>query len=131
MADWQPREGATLLMPSGTHGHHLFVVLNDPRPLPGYGNNPHVVLVNLSTVREGVMHDATCVLPKGCHAFVKQESFVYYRGARIESVDHVQRLVRQGVFKPHDPIPAEIVAEIKAGLKRSPFAKREFKGLRI
>ena len=66
MAAWQPSAGATLLIPSGA-GKHLFVVLNHPVPFAGYGSQPCVVLVNVSTVREHIPQDATCTLPAGCH----------------------------------------------------------------
>ena len=57
MAAWQASAGATLLVPSGPVGQHLFVVLCDPLVLPGYGPNPCVVMANLSTVRAGIPHD--------------------------------------------------------------------------
>ena len=131
MAAWRAREGETLLMPSGVHGDHLFIILNDSKKFSGYGPNPCVALVNLSTVRQGTRYDATCVLQAGCHSFVKGDSYVVYRSARIESGMHLQRLVQQGVFKPHEPMPAAIVTNIKAGLKASPFTTREFKQLPI
>jgi hypothetical protein len=130
VAAWQASAGATLLMPSG-EGDHLFVVLNDPAIFVGYGARPHLVLVSLSTVRPGIPHDPTCVLQPGCHPFVKHESYVLYRRARIDPVAHVQKLVAQGLFKPQDPVSPEILAAIKAGLLASPFTKGEFKQLNI
>ena len=130
MAAWQATAGATLLMPSGADSH-LYVVLNEPKPFAGYGSQPCVVLVNVSTVRQGVRHDKTCVLDAGCHPFVKKDSYVVYRSARIERVSHVQRLVQQGLFKPHTPFEEGLLAVIKVGLRSSPFATREFKNLTI
>lgn len=131
MAAWQATAGATLLMPSGADGDHLFVVLNQPKTFPGYGGQPCVVFVNISTVRQGAMHDPTCILDAGCHPFVKQESYIVYRKARIEPVLRVQRLVRQGFFRPHVPFEEELLALIKIGLRSSPFTTREFKNLLI
>jgi hypothetical protein len=48
MAQWQPCAGATLLMPSGNEGDHLYIALNDPQSFENYGRQPCVVLVNLS-----------------------------------------------------------------------------------
>ena len=127
MADWQPHEGATLLMPSGNQGDHLFVVLNNPKTFPGYGPNPCIVLVNLSTMYPEAAHDPTCILQAGCHRFVKKDSYVRYRSARIESVTQLSAGVRQGLFRPHDPVSAEILALMRTGLHASPFTKREFK----
>ena len=132
MQGWQLQQGATLLMPSGPDEDHLFVVLNDSKVFPGYGANAHVLLVNLSTVpRTGVHYDPTCVLQPGCHPFVTAASYVVYRSARIDPEAHVLGMVEKGIFRPHQPMPAEIVATIRAGLTTSPFTKREFKGLPI
>jgi hypothetical protein len=131
MADWQPRAGETLLIPSGGQGDHLFVVLNNPKALPGYGPNPQVVLVNLTTIHEGAVHDATCVLEPGCHPFVRQASFVNYRGTRVELAEHLRKLVSQGYFKLHTPMPGAEFARIRAGLAVSPFTKRELKQMNI
>jgi hypothetical protein len=131
MAAWRATAGATLLMPSGADGDHLYIVLNEPKQFPGYGSQPCVVFVNVSTARQGVRHDETCLLSAGCHLFVKQDSYVVYRSARIERVSHVQRLVQQGVFKPHTPFEEGLLAVIKVGLRSSPFATREFKNLPI
>ena len=103
MAAWQPIAGATLLMPSGPDGDHLYVVLNDPKPFPGY-------------------------VPHPC---IKEESYLVYRSARIEQVSHVARLVHQGLFKPHMPLAEGLLAMVKVGLKSSPFTTREFKNLSI
>jgi hypothetical protein len=130
MAPWQAVAGATLLIPSGPRGeNHLHVVVNDPKALPGYGARPCVVLVNLTTVRDGAELDDTCILEAGCHPFVKQASFILYRLARIEPRAHVDQLVKQGFFKPQQPLDAVLLAKIKAGLKTSSFTKREIKQL--
>jgi len=131
VAGWRLQQGATLLMPSGPDGDHLFVALNDPKVFPNYGPNPHVLLVNLSTVRPGVHFDPTCILQSGCHPFVKVESYVLYRSARVDSEAHLLALIQKGLFRPHDPMPAAIAGAIRSGLFASPFTKREFKGLPI
>ena len=130
-AQWQLSAGATLLMPSGSEGDHLYVVLNDPQPFDGYGSNFCVLLVNLSSVREGAPFDDTCVLDAGTHPFVQHRSFVFYRHARVEPESHMLRLVEQGLFKPHEPRAAETFQRIKAGLYASPHTKREFKRLKV
>jgi hypothetical protein len=130
-AQWRVCAGATLLMPSGNEGDHLYVVLNNPVPFDGYGQHPCAVLVNLSSVREGVPHDATCVLEPGEHPFVAQRSFVFYRNARIERESHVTQVMLQGLFKPHAPMPETVLQRIKAGLFASPHTKREFKRFKL
>lgn len=130
MAAWQPSAGATLLIPSGA-GKHLFVVLNDPVPFPGYGSRPCLALVNVSTVRKDIPYDTTCVLPAGCHAFVAVESYVRYQDARIYRSDELAARVTQGLFSLHEPMSEAWLDAIRAGLRKSPRTKREFKSLPI
>ena len=127
MPEWRAHAGATLLMPSGDRGHHLFVILNEPKTFPGYGPHPCVVLVNLSTIRGDAPYDPTCVLKENSHRFVRNHSYVRYRSARVERVDHLSRGIRNGVFTPNDIFPAETFSLIQAGLRSSSFTKREFK----
>ena len=127
MAQWQLCAGATLLMPSGNEGDHLYIVLNDPCRFEDRGSNLWVLLVNLSSVREGVPYDDTCLLEPGEHPFVRHRSFVFYRNARIGPESHVLQLTQNGLFKPNDPTPTEIFQRIKSGLYNSPHTKREFK----
>jgi hypothetical protein len=129
MAAWQPQAGATLLIPSGSRGYHLFVLLNDPKPFEGYGSRPLVLLVNLSSIHPGTPHDPTCILQAGAHPFIQQTSFVAYRYARIDPADDLIHRVQQAFFQPHAFMPPEVFADIKEGLSASPFTKREFKRL--
>jgi hypothetical protein len=114
-------------MPSGPDGNHLFILLNDPKVFDGYGARAHVVLVCVSSIRDGIPHDTTCELESGCHVFVKRSSYVLYRHARIEAAKRLEKLVEQGVFKPHSPVSPELLERVKRGLRSSPFATREFK----
>ncbi|MBX9903619.1 MAG: hypothetical protein K2Y31_04630 [Burkholderiales bacterium] len=131
MQGWQLCAGATLLMPSGNQGNHLHVALNDPCPFENYGSHASVILVNLSSIRDGLPYDTTCVLAAGAHPFIKRDSFVFYRNARIEQASHVVKLVERGVFSAHQPVSAEVLQVVKAGLYQSPFTKREFKQFRF
>ena len=130
MPAWQPSAGATLLIPSGA-GKHLFVVVNRPVPFPGYGSQPYVVLVNLSSVRKNIPYDMTCTLPAGCHPFVVAESYVRYQDARIYRADELGERVAQGLFSLHEPMAQQWLEAIRAGLRRSPRTKRELKTLPI
>ena len=86
-----------------------------------------MILVNLSSIRDGFPYDKTCVLSPGAHPFIKRDSFVFYKNARIELESHVLKLVGQGFFAAHQPVSAAILQAVKDGLYQSPFTKREFK----
>lgn len=130
MVAWQPSAGSTLLIPSGA-GKHLFVVLNDPIVLAGYGQSPCVVLVNVSTVRPQIPYDTTCVIQAGAHPFLVAESYVRYQDARVYRASELSQRVAQGLFSPHEAMPESLFQVIKAGLKASPRTKREFKSLTV
>src|SRR6266404_6519415 len=95
---WVPCAGATVHMPSGARGSHLFVILNDGAQCAGYGPGLHFLSVSVSTIRLGIYHDKSCLLRAGCHPFVKVDSYVHYGGARIDSDADLGRFISQGVF---------------------------------
>lgn len=115
-----PLRRATLLIPSGPEGDqdrkHLFILLTDPADADG---KKCVLLVSISSVREGVPHDATCILHPGDHPFVKRASFVVYQRARIETADKLLRGVKSGELVPQDPMESGVFARVFMGLEES------------
>jgi hypothetical protein len=135
MATWVPCAGATLHMPSGPangSGKHLFIVLNDPKPFQNYGPALCIALVNLSSVpMQGVSFDGTCILRADCHPSVRHDTYVYYRGTRIEQLRDVLKRLEEGFYTPGEQLDVPVLLAVKAGLLNSPFTKREFKQLGI
>lgn len=127
-----PAIGDAILIPSGPQGHHLFIILNDPKPIPGYGTADHCVMVNVSTIDPALPHDGTCVLASGSHPFIVAHSYVYYKGVRVDRADHIDNCVTRGSFinRP-PPFPLHIVTTVKQGLAVSPRVSRAFKTLLI
>lgn len=119
MSLFLPMRRATLLIPSGTvsdpNKKHLFILLTDPVDNAETGTKD-VLMVSVSTFRQGMPHDPTCKLYPGDHPFIKWESFVSYRTARIEPAQKVQNGVTQGVFIPQGTIDGAILARICQGL---------------
>lgn len=126
MAAWAPNQGDTLLMPSGPD-LHLFVLVLGPVAMAGYGKAPQIVLVNVSTIRDGVPFDPTCIIEPGEHPFIQKRSYVVYRHARVEAVPHVSRLVADATCHPHVPCPAALLGRVAAGICASRMTPREFK----
>jgi hypothetical protein len=135
MATWVPRAGATLHMPSGPSsgsGKHLFIVLNDPKLFTNYGPALCIALVSLSSVpAQDVRFDETCILHAGCHPSVRHDTYVYYRGTRMEQLRDVLKRLEDGFYTPGEPLEPTVLLAVKAGLLNSPFTKREFKQLGI
>lgn len=119
------------MIPSGSKPH-LFVALNDPKTFTGYGAQPHVFMVNFTTVYPGIPHDTTCVFQNGVHPFIKHLSYVNYAGARFEPESNVIALVQKGIITLCPPdIAANAVQLIKTGVTTSPYTKNVYKGLSL
>jgi hypothetical protein len=125
-----PSAGDALFIPSGAQGMHLFIVLNDPKPLPGYGTANHCVVVSITTIRATVPHDATCTLAAGSHPFVINPSYIYYRDVRVEREDHLENCIASNLFQIRLPsFPAAFIAQAVAGMDFSPTIRRSFRGI--
>lgn len=127
MAGWRHEPGATLLVPSGPHGLHLFIILLGPVALPSYGPDLQTGMVSVTTIRSGVPHDVACELRAGDHPFVRHPSYVAYRYMRIDRATHIAQMVASGVWKTHEPCTPELLARVTAGARRSRLIPRAFK----
>lgn len=116
-----PLKRGTLLVPSGPESDpnrkHLFILLTDPAD-NGSGVKA-VLMVSLSSTKQGLPYDASCVLYPGDHPFVKRESFVLYKNARIEEAEKMLRGVKSGKLVPQDPMDPAVFARICKGLEES------------
>lgn len=121
MSLFVPFRRATLLVPSGPQQNpdqkHLFILLTDPVPSAAGGKD--VLLVGVSSVRQGQYHDPACLLYPGDHPFLVRQSFVNYRMARIEDAQKLVNGVKQGVLTPRDTLAGEIFARVCYGLEQS------------
>lgn len=118
-----PYRKATILMPSGpSHNpgqNHLFVVLTDPT-INDQDSLNSVLLSGISSIHPSVRYDNSCVLRVGDHVFLRHDSFVFYRHARIEPVDHLIRGVNNGRLIPMEPMRDDVFTRVCAGLLASP-----------
>lgn len=119
--------GCTLLIPSGPIGEHLFVIVFGPEVLADYGSSGQFVSVSVTTLRPDIHHDPACVLKVGDHPFVKHDSYVTYRDARIDTGEHLKKQVENGSFQPHQPCDPQVLARIVAGVCQSKLVRREIK----
>ena len=116
-----PVRRATLLIPSGPQHNpdqkHLFILLTDPVQV--LAAEKEVLLVGISSVKEGLFHDATCLLYSGDHPFINRKSYVNYGRARIEVAKKLLNGVKQGLFTPKEALAGEIFARVCHGLTES------------
>ncbi len=107
---WHSHAGATFWMEGGPKGEkHLFFVLNDPMPIPGFGKRACLV-VNAST--PGRYVDTTCMLAANCHPSITHESFVFYRRAQVMQADEIDRKVAAGVYPRGKPANVSLIRRI-------------------
>jgi hypothetical protein len=86
----------------------------------------NTIIVNIQSVR-GKKYDETVRLEPGDHDFIKRESYINYRLARIVSLSDLQALIDNGVAKIMTPMEEEVISRICDGINRSPFSPREVK----
>ena len=113
------------MVPSG-QGKHLFVVALGPSLLNGYGPEPQVVLVNFSSVKEGLRYDESCVVEAGEHPFINKKSFVSYRHARLYPAEQIKQRARSNEWQPHSPCSALLMKKILNGFRISRRLPRYF-----
>ncbi|EKN5942955.1 hypothetical protein DVP82_18620 [Yersinia enterocolitica] len=113
MTTYHPYRKGTILAPSG-RADHLHVICNDPIHYPIHGCLC-VLVVNISSVKFGVPHDATCILKSGEHGFIKHDSYVVYERSVIWRVDNMLKKHESGEIKIHQDMCDETFRKILSG----------------
>lgn len=94
-----PAKRTTLLVPSPSLNDpdrkHLFILLTAP-----VGEQQEILLVSISSIRDGVPYDSTCVVYPGEHDFVKHPSYVAYSFPKIETAKSLLNGVKLGKLIP-------------------------------
>ena len=101
---------------------HLWMVISDPVQDPH-----HIVIVNLTTWK-GPASDQACVIDAGDHPFVRHRSYVYYQGAKVDPLRHLNRMLESGGLVMQDALTTEQLARVRQGAGasiRTPSFARE------
>jgi hypothetical protein len=110
----------TFLIPSGPD-KHLYVVITESDDSGMY------VLANITSIDPAISHDKSCCVASGEHPFVKHDSYVAYEFAMVRHGALVDKQVQLGVYIQKENASDALVEKMRAGLKKSPFAKRGLK----
>ncbi len=114
-----PSKNGTLLIPSGVDDtKHLFFIVTKK-----CAKGDHL-LVNVTTIYDGVPHDDTCVVGAGEHPFIKHPSYINYRVAERMSAELIEKRVGQWYFKPDADASEELIKRILNGFENSDFTKK-------
>ena len=119
---YSPVERSTILMPSGATDHLHFVCCN-PVFYPAY-NRECVLLVNISSIKQDLEYDTSCILQVGDHPFISKPSYIYYRKADIFGIETIKRSVAQGDFTIHQDCNESVFQRILDGFKISDEVRR-------
>ncbi|MBF0136544.1 MAG: hypothetical protein H7833_20715 [Magnetococcus sp. DMHC-1] len=121
-----PFKKATVLVPSGPRNDpekkHLFIVLTDPFD-SGFGKK-YVLLVSVSSIKNKIPYDKTCILNPGDHSFIKRRSFIYYGRSRIEDAMELIDGVKDNKLIPCEPLEQNIFSSVCEGVYNSPQTPR-------
>lgn len=119
---YSPEPQNTLLAPSGTFESpdkkHLFIIMTKVCP-----NGQHLLL-SVSSIKEGVNHDATCEMESGCHVFITKPSFIFYAKADRVRSDLLVKCVDGWVYTPKERLADDVFGRVCAGVEASPFTPR-------
>jgi len=92
---------------------HLYFVISEETLFA------QVAIANLTSRRDPC--DTSCIVARGEHPFVSEESIVAYNYARIVEVDEFHRRVKDGVYRIRDDaLSAELLLRIQKAALESP-----------
>jgi hypothetical protein len=97
---------------------HPHVAITDGADIDGYRKDS-LILVSLSSVKPDGRHDTTCVLPAGCHAAIRVESFARYDKTQFVPSAHIQEGIVSGRFIARDPIQDDWCRLLEDGILAS------------
>ncbi|MBB1163222.1 hypothetical protein [Aquariibacter albus] len=113
-----------MLIPSGPahdpERKHLHIVLTDPV-------DGQVQVVSVSSIPQNNLYDGSCTLFAGEHPFVKHDSWVVYRFARLVKAQLLERKVADGEFIAKPVLDAKVYQFVVDGLLDSPQASPKMK----
>ena len=105
---------------------HLNVIITGP------DNENNVLVVPVCTCREkngkpfsGI--DTSCLLPPGCHFFVKEKSYISYRNAKAVNLIDIFNGLNKGKLTQMQDFETSFVQDMQKGAEISPFIPGKLK----
>lgn len=92
---------------------HLRILVTSPNA------QGEVAVVSLTTRRRG--SETLVVLHPGDHPFVRHESVIAFSWSEIANVARIERAIAEGNARRREPVSAEVLERIRAGLLDSDF----------
>ena len=106
----------------GSYGDHLKIIVSDPAK-----DSDSLLIVSVTTFREGKFHDPSCFLNSSDHPFIKQKSYIAYQYAKTRSNTDLDRLLGSGgIILEDDQISEDVLERIHLGAATSEFIALEY-----
>lgn len=88
-----------------------------------------VIAVNISSVRDEIEYDETCILRAGDHPFIKHDSYVRYKDAVVMKVDRILNAIESNEITVLNDISDEVFERVFSGFEQSKFTNTKIKKL--
>jgi hypothetical protein len=122
-------EGNAALIPSGPphdpQRSHLFVFVTEP--FEDEQGILSVALVPLSSKKDYMLGDPTCILQIGDHPFITKETWARYSKSRITPTESLIDDIKSQKIILMEPMNKNVLKKIKHGVCRSPYTPRRVK----
>ena len=115
-----PKKQSFLDEPTGQNKRHLNIVITEAN-----SENEYLV-VPVDTLRFD-FQDRSCILHAGDHSFIKHDSFVNYKYARVISYVQLFNGLNKGLFIRKEDISEEVLIRIQNGARKTKNLKTELK----
>ena len=126
MSSFSIQAGATYLIPIPGTQKHLNLIVFGPFIPSGY-STPHIIIVNITTLKAPGAGDQTCVLNRGDHEFIDHKSIVNYPTTKCIPVSQFLIDFSSGRYTPKQPMKVEVLEAIFKGLMLSKHTPRKIK----
>ncbi len=97
--------------------YHLYIIVIEHEP-------GRFIAFSITSIREDLEEDRSCVLQPGDHEFIKHESRVYYEKP-IPVTETTTAL--KDLYKEKPPVSEELVSRILEGARVSPSLPKRFR----
>lgn len=99
---------------------HLFFVISKMEP-------DKVLLASVSTIREGLVCDSSCVLRAGDHPFIKHDSCIVYANLVYALDEYIEKQISQGICRAQPAASPGLISRIRQSGLSSPSIAGKWK----
>jgi hypothetical protein len=104
---------------------HLNVIITEPTEDLNYLITPVTTYREDAHGRPYPGQDDSCILPAGCHPFIKHKSYVRYKNARKMSAYEILVGLQKGLLIRKEAMDPAIVQDMQRGAEESPHLPEE------